>query len=126
MEKLFKKADSVIELLEKKFMPKTVQPAIPPMKPSITPQKLSSAPKPAQIANVPGVVNMPNMIKPPQIGTRPKSVFKPTKLPGVAQSQKKDPKKVAEQIREGTTRFNALEMLKFDHNGQWKLYPPEG
>jgi hypothetical protein len=121
MDKLLKKADDIVELLEKKFMPKTVQPALPPMKPTIKPQTMNALPAPNMQANTPG---MPNTLKPPRM---PRTTGRnPTKMPGVAAAQKKDPKKVAEQIREGTTRFNALEMLKFDKNGQWKLYPPEG
>lgn len=124
MEKLLKKADDIVELLEKKFMPKTVQPAAAPMKPSITPQKINSLPKQSVQPALPGAPTMPNMMKQPRM---PRTTGRnPLKMPGVAAAQKKDPAKVAQQIREGTTRFNALEVLKFDDNGQWKLDPPEG
>ena len=55
--------------------------------------------------------------KPPKLRTPSKQ----TKLPGVAPKTKKDPKKIAEQIRNPTQRKQTLEVLKFDKNGQWSL-----
>lgn len=42
------------------------------------------------------------------------------KIPGMNPDAKKDPKKIAEQIKSGAIRKPA--MIKADHNGQWRLY----
>jgi hypothetical protein len=53
----------------------------------------------------------------------PKSA--PAKIPGMAPSGKKDPKKIAQQIKDGSMSTKSQKvMLKFDANGQWKLNEP--
>ncbi len=44
-----------------------------------------------------------------------------SKLPGIKPSSTKDPKKMAEQLKNPTQRKQTLQMLKFDANGQWTL-----
>jgi hypothetical protein len=61
-------------------------------------------------------------IKPPKLsGSRASPTPKTPKLPGIAPRSKKDPKKMAEQLKNPTERKQTLEFLKFDHNGQWSL-----
>ena len=49
-------------------------------------------------------------------GTAPKP-----KLPGIAPASNKDPKKMAEQLKNPRPKKPKVEMLKFDKNGQWSL-----
>lgn len=44
---------------------------------------------------------------------------KPAKIPGMNPDSKKDPKKIAEQIKDGTIKRPAL--IKAYANGQWKI-----
>ena len=46
---------------------------------------------------------------------------RPAKLPGVAPSSNKDPKKMAEQLKNPKPKKPKIEVLKTDHNGQWSL-----
>jgi hypothetical protein len=46
---------------------------------------------------------------------------KPTPLPGVAAPSGKDPRKMAEQLKNPKPKKPKIEMLKFDKNGQWSL-----
>jgi hypothetical protein len=49
-------------------------------------------------------------------------VAKDGKIPGLAPDGKKDPKKIAQQIKEGSMSTKTQKvMLKFDKNGQWSL-----
>lgn len=43
------------------------------------------------------------------------------KMPGISPGSKKDPVKVAQQIKQGKTQKQAMPLLKIDHNGQWSL-----
>jgi hypothetical protein len=57
-------------------------------------------------------------IRPPSMLTAPK----PAKIPGPGPDSKKDPKKVAQQIKDGSMSTKTQKvMLKFDKNGQWSL-----
>lgn len=53
----------------------------------------------------------------------PKPSMKPkaTTIPGVKAQNKKDPKKVAEQIKNAQTQKLSMPVLKIESNGQWKL-----
>jgi len=93
MDDLFKKLEELNKLL-KSFVPKTVQPA-----------PIAELPKIKEIKPI--SVKAPN---PPQ-----------PKLPGIAPPSKKDPKKVAEQIRNGQVRAETLNALKRSNNDQWSL-----
>lgn len=44
-----------------------------------------------------------------------------SKLPGVAPASGKDPKKMAEQLKNPRPKKPKIEMLKVDKNGQWSL-----
>jgi hypothetical protein len=45
----------------------------------------------------------------------------PAKMPGAAPASTKDPKKMAEQLKNPRPKKPKIEMLKFDKNGQWSL-----
>jgi hypothetical protein len=47
---------------------------------------------------------------------------KPAKLPGVAPASGKDPKKMAEQLKNPRPTKPKVEILKTDKNGQWSLH----
>lgn len=81
-------------------------------------RKALSAMKPKQPSLVPA-------LKPPTV--KPLSMpsvsagSAPTKLPGVAPASGKDPKKMAEQLKNPRPKKPKIEMLKYDANGQWRL-----
>lgn len=63
-------------------------------------------------------------IKPPSVkplSMPPVSVGGTDKLPGVAPSSNKDPKKIAEQLKNPRPTKPRMEILKFDRGGQWTL-----
>jgi hypothetical protein len=57
-------------------------------------------------------------IQPPPLAPKVPAV---PKLPGVAPVSSKDPKKMAEQLKNPTERKAKIEMLKVASNGQWTL-----
>lgn len=70
-------------------------------------------------------------IKPPTPPSM-KASIKGTKLPGVSPDSKKDPRKVAQQIKDGSMStktqklmFKAEECIKVDKNGQWTIEKTE-
>ena len=73
--------------------------------------------KPAQAAIVP----TPKMPKPKRLSMPNIQPTKPTKIPGVAPSTKKDPAKVAEQLKNPRPTKPKIEILKTAENGQWTL-----
>jgi len=46
---------------------------------------------------------------------------KPPKMPGINPGSKKDPVKVAQQLKQGKTQKKQMPLLKVDKNGQWAL-----
>jgi len=62
-------------------------------------------------------------LKPP--GIKPLSVSstpaKPAQIPGVSTASTKDPKKMAEQLKNPRPKKPKIEMLKVANNGQWEL-----
>lgn len=50
------------------------------------------------------------------------SATAPAKIPGVAPTSNKDPKKMAEQLKNPRPKKPKLELLKFSDNGQWSLH----
>lgn len=46
---------------------------------------------------------------------------KPPKMPGINPGSKKDPVKVAQQLKQGKTQKKVMPLLKIDKNGQWSL-----
>jgi len=46
---------------------------------------------------------------------------KPTKAPGMNPNSKKDPKKIAEQLKNGEAQKMKMPLLKTHANGQWTL-----
>lgn len=55
---------------------------------------------------------------PPSMNTKPSA----PKLQGVSPDSKKDPKKIAEQLKSGQVKAaKATSMLKYDKNGQWSI-----
>jgi hypothetical protein len=95
MDELFKKLEQ-LEALIKRFIPKTVQPSPLPELPKIKEIKPISAPS----------------MTPPKPST---------KMPGMAPPSKKNPRKVAEQIKNGQVRAEAMASLKRSNNDQWSL-----
>lgn len=59
-------------------------------------------------------------IKPPAPPSLSPKSAKAPKIPGITPESTKDPKKVAEQLKNPNQKTK-LEMLKFDKNGQWSL-----
>lgn len=63
---------------------------------------------------------LPSIQTPPVPSMKPKV---PKKMPGVKPASTKDPKKMAEQLKNPSkTKGPKIEMLKFEKNGQWTLY----
>ena len=61
---------------------------------------------------------------PPIKGIQPPSMKasgKAPKIGGVSANTNKDPKKVAQQLKNAETQKIKMPMLKADHNGQWTL-----
>jgi hypothetical protein len=82
-------------------------------------KKSLAAMKPKENPLVPAL-NLPS-VKPLSISASSGSSVKPPKLPGVAPASGKDPKKMAEQLKNPRPKKAKVEILKFDDNGQWKL-----
>jgi hypothetical protein len=59
-------------------------------------------------------------IQPPAVPSMAPKKNKDAKIPGVTPESTKDPKKVAQQLKDGSVKTKT-EMLKFDTNGQWSL-----
>ena len=55
-------------------------------------------------------LSMPSLSTPP-----------PTKIPGLSPPSNKDPKKVAQQLKNPRPKKPNMEILKTDQNGQWSL-----
>lgn len=90
---------------------------------------LLKAVTPKQVG-APAIPQLP-AIKPPASPSMKASV-KATKLPGVSPDSKKDPRKVAQQIKDGSMStktqkimFKSEECLKVDKNGQWTIEKAE-
>lgn len=47
------------------------------------------------------------------------------KMPGINPGSKKDPVKVAQQLKQGKSQKKAMPLLKFEKNGQWSLKDDE-
>ena len=43
------------------------------------------------------------------------------KMPGISPGDKKDPVKVAQQLKQGKTQKKVMPLLKVDKNGQWSI-----
>ena len=54
------------------------------------------------------------------VSPRSSAISKP-KLPGISPSSNKDPKKMAEQLKNPRPKKPKIEILKVDENGQWSL-----
>lgn len=68
-----------------------------------------------KMPTIPGI----KPISPPSISP---STSKQAKIPGMNPDSKKDPKKIAQQIKDGSMSTKTQKvMLKFDENGQWQL-----
>lgn len=81
-------------------------------------RKNLAAMKPKESPLVPALKIPP--IKPLSVSANAAMSVKP-KLPGVTPSSGKDPKKMAEQLKNPKPKKPKIEMLKFDKNGQWSL-----
>jgi hypothetical protein len=80
-------------------------------------RKNLAAMKPKENSLVPAL-QMPT-VKPLSISAP--SATKQPKLPGVAPPSNKDPRKMAEQLKNPRPKKPKIEMLKFEKNGQWSL-----
>ena len=79
---------------------------------------LKAIKQPSTVGSV--IPTIPAIRPPAQPSLAPKSA--PAKIPGVAPSGKKDPKKIAQQIKDGSMSTKTQKvMLKTDKNGQWSL-----
>lgn len=69
-------------------------------------------------SSLPKIKGLDSIKAPNLINTRTKE----TKIPGVSPDAKKDPKKIAQQIKDGSMSTKTQKMmLKFDKNGQWSI-----
>ena len=82
-------------------------------------RKSLAAMKPKENPLVPAL-NLPP-VKPLSISASGGSSVKPPKLPGVAPASGKDPKKMAQQLKNPRPKAPKVEVLKTDKNGQWSL-----
>ena len=96
MDPLFKKLKELSDLIKK------LTPSVKPVDPAPLPE----LPKIKQM----GVTSM-----------APPAMPKTPKMPGMNPKTKKDPKKVAQQIKQGHVKTQALEMLMFNEAGQWDI-----
>ncbi len=70
----------------------------------------------------PDLPKLPAIKAPPQPSMQPGSIKAPKMSSGAGPDSKKDPKKVAEQIKNGSMSTKTQKvMLKFDTNGQWSM-----
>jgi hypothetical protein len=76
-------------------------------------------PKSAGQSLVPAL-KMPS-VKPLSISSAGASTASKSKLPGVAPASGKDPKKMAEQLKNPKPAKPKIEILKVEKNGQWSL-----
>jgi hypothetical protein len=82
---------------------------------------LLKAIKPPSVAKGPSIPTIP-AIKPPAPPSMAPKATATTKMPGMTPAGKKDPKKIAQQIKDGSMSTKTQKvMLKFDKNGQWSL-----
>ena len=81
-------------------------------------KKALGAMKPKENTLVPAL-SLPS-VKPLSISSSSGSAVK-SKLPGVAPASGKDPKKMAEQLKNPRPKKPKVEILKTDKNGQWSL-----
>ena len=81
-------------------------------------RKSLAAMKPKKDTLVPALSLPP--VKSLSISSAPSGASK-TKLPGAAPASGKDPKKMAEQLKNPRPKKPKIEMLKTDKNGQWSL-----
>lgn len=81
-------------------------------------------PKDNQNSLVPAIKapTLKSMSLPPTTSAAPKA----PKLPGISQSSNKDPKKMAEQLKNPKPTKPKIDVMKFDKNGQWSLDKGEG
>lgn len=82
-------------------------------------KKALAAMKPKKDTLVPAL-SLPS-VKPLSVSSSPGSSAKAPKLPGVAPASGKDPKKMAEQLKNPRPKKAKVEILKTDKNGQWSL-----
>lgn len=77
--------------------------------------------KAVKVVAGPSIPQIPAIKQPaPPSLNPPKTIT--AKIPGISPDSKKDPKKVAQQIKDGSMSTKTQKiMLKFDENGQWKL-----
>jgi hypothetical protein len=68
----------------------------------------------------PPLPKMPE-IKPVASPTASAGGSKPPKMPGINPGSKKDPVKVAQQLKQGKTQKKTMPLLKVEKNGQWSL-----
>jgi hypothetical protein len=59
-------------------------------------------------------------IRPPSVAVSAKAPPKPI---APAPNSKKDPKKIAQQIKDGSMSTKTQKLIKVDKNGQWSLDP---
>lgn len=103
MQSLFKKISELLNLLK-----------------AVTPKQVGA----------PAIPQLP-VVKPPAPPPMKASVSG-TKMPGISPDSKKDPRKVAQQIKDGSIStktqklmFKGEECLKVDKNGQWAIEKSE-
>ena len=70
-------------------------------------------------SNLVPAIQLPT-VKPLSISSAPAS-SRASKLPGMSPASTKDPKKMAEQLKDPKPKKPKVEVLKFDANGQWSL-----
>jgi hypothetical protein len=83
-------------------------------------KKSLAAMKPKDTGTLVPALSLPP-VKPLSISAMSGGSAKPAKLPGAAPASGKDPKKMAEQLKNPRPKKPKVEILKTDKNGQWSL-----
>ena len=83
--------------------------------------ELSKAIKAIKPTNRPTIPQLPGL-RPPSTPSMTPSAPSANKMPGINPNSKKDPRKIAEQIKDGSMSTKTQKnMLKVEENGQWNL-----
>ena len=82
---------------------------------------LIKAAKPGAKGMHPDLPKLPEIKPTPAPSISASASMKPPKMPGISPGDKKDPVKVAQQLKQGKPPKKAMPLLKVDKNGQWAL-----
>lgn len=80
-----------------------------------------AAMKPKSASNTLVPALKPQGVKPLSISSGAGAAPKAVKMPGISPSSNKDPRKMAEQLKNPKPTKTKIEVLKVEKNGQWSL-----